>query len=184
MKEEQIIGSISDGTIELQRKIDIVRGYIDRYYLGEIDEARLIQYAVKGYVEGLGDRFTEFLTDEEHRELMQNVTGNFVGVGVYMSQDTNGNVVILFPIEGSPAEEIGIRPGDLIVRVDGVDVKGKELSLVSAKIMGEAGTEVVLEIDRDGNTLTKTAIRRQVSANSVRSRMLEGNVRIYSNSIF
>ncbi|MCL2354849.1 MAG: S41 family peptidase [Oscillospiraceae bacterium] len=173
------IGDDIEPNKELDRKIGVVRNYIDRLYFGEIDEyteRRMIESAVKGFIEGIGDRYTEFLTAEEHEELMMSVRGDYVGIGIFMSQNREGYVVILAPIDDSPAKEIGLMTGDIILRVDGDEVRGKDLTLVSRRIMGEDGTTVELEILRDEETFTETITRRQIIINSVRAEMLENNI--------
>ena len=104
-------------TSDLDTKIQIVRAYLDELYLGEINEDELVESAVKGYVAGLGDEYTEYLTKSEYEELMIDVNGNYVGIGVYMTQDIYDNVIVLLPIEGSPAEAADLRTGDIIKKV-------------------------------------------------------------------
>ena len=97
---------ITTETTQLDTKIQLIRTYLDKFYLGEIkDEETLIESAVKGYVAGLGDEYTEYLTKNEYEELMIDVNGNYVGIGIYMIQDKEGKVVVLLPIKDSPAEE-------------------------------------------------------------------------------
>lgn len=168
---------ITTETTTLDKKIQLVREYLDKSYLGEIaDEEELIESAVKGYVAGLGDEYTEYLTKEEYEELMVNVNGNFVGIGIYMSQDIYENIIVLLPIEGSPAEEAGLKTGDIITKVNGEECTGVDLSIVANKVKGEEGTTVELEILRDGETLNKTIERRKVEINHINSEILEGNI--------
>jgi carboxyl-terminal processing protease len=100
-----------------------------------------------------------------------------------MGQDRNKNVVVLTPIEDSPAEEADLKTGDIITKVDGEDSQGKDLTIVSNRIKGAAGTKVELEIFRDGETFTKTIERRKVILNPIKSEVLEGNIRIYKTNI-
>lgn len=140
----------TNNKLNLETKIKYIKQYLEKTYLGEIpDEEKLEESAIKGYVDGLGDEYTNYLTKEDYNELMTNVTGNYVGIGVYMAQDRYENVVILLPIEGSPAEEIGLKTGDIITKVNGEECTGMELSLVASKVKGEEGTTVDLEILRD-----------------------------------
>ena len=96
-----------------------------------------------------GDEYTEYLTKNEYEDLMVSVLGNYVGIGIYMAQTTDGNIIILFPIEGSPAEEAGLQPGDIIAKINGEDCSDMTIDKASNKIKGEEGTEVELEILRD-----------------------------------
>ena len=108
--------SISDSTNELEKKVEILKRYLESEYMGELDEEEMVETALKGYVAGLGDKYTEYLTAEELEELMVSVNGNYVGIGIYMTQDTDGEIVVLLPIEGSPAEEANLQTGDIIKR--------------------------------------------------------------------
>ena len=167
----------SSQTSDLDTKIMLIKAYLDRYYLGEIkSDEELTEAAIKGYVEGLGDEYTEYLTEDEYDELMVNVNGNYVGIGVYMTQDRYDNIVVLVPIEGSPAEQAGLETGDIIKKVNGEDCTGKDLTLISNKIKGEEGTTVELEILRGEETFTKTIERKNVQVNQIKSDILENNI--------
>lgn len=162
---------------KLDTKIQLIRKYLDKYYLGDIaSDDELTESAIKGYVEGLQDEYTEYLTKDEYNELMVSVNGNYVGIGIYMTQDKYENIVILLPIEGSPAKEAGLKTGDIITKVDGEECVGKDLTIVSNKIKGEEGTTVELEILRENETFTKTIQRKTVEVNPMKSEMLENNI--------
>jgi len=143
-------------TQNLDLKLKIVKEKLKEYYIGDIDTEKMTETAIKGYVEGLEDEYTEYLTKDEYEELMISVTGDYVGIGIYMYQDADGNVVILLPIEGSPAIEEGLQEGDIITKIDGIDCTGMDLNIVSSMIKGEAGTNVELEILRGTETINKT----------------------------
>ena len=89
---------------QVENKLQIIQAIIDKYYLGDVDEEKLIEGAIKGYIEGLGDPYTEYISKEDMQDYMDDTTGNFVGVGIYMVKDTESNkIMILSPIKGSPA---------------------------------------------------------------------------------
>ena len=163
-------------TSNLNTKIQLIKGYIDEFYLGEINEDDMIESAIKGYIAGLGDKYTEYLTKDEYEELMVDVNGDYVGIGIYMAQDINGNVIVLLPIEGSPAEEAGLKTGDIITKVNGEDCIGKDLSLVAKKVKGEEGTTVDLEIQREDEIINKTVERRTVEIDNIESEVIENNI--------
>ena len=168
---------VTTETTKLDKKIQLIREYLDKSYLGEItDEEKLIESAVKGYVAGLGDEYTEYLTKEEYEELMVNVNGNYVGIGIYMTQDKYENIIVLLPIEGSPAEEAGLKTGDIITKVNGEECTGMDLSTVANKGKGEEGSTVELEILRDEKTFNKTIERRKVEINHINSKVLDENI--------
>lgn len=162
---------------KLDTKIQVIRKYLENYYLGDIaSDDELIESAIKGYVDGLGDNYTEYLTKAEYEELMIDVNGNYVGIGVYITRDRYENIVVLLPIEGSPAEETGLKTGDIINKINGEECVGKDLTLIANKIKGEEGTTVELEILRGNETFTKTIERRTVQINKMKSEMLENNI--------
>ena len=140
-------------TSNLDARIMLIKEYIDQFYLGEVNEETMIETAIKGYVAGLGDDYTEYLTKDEYEELMIEVDGDYVGIGIYMTQDRDGNVLVLLPIEGSPAEEAGLKTGDIITKVNGEDCVGIDLNIVANKVKGEEGTTVDLEIQREDEIL-------------------------------
>ena len=103
--------------------------------------------------------------------------GNYVGIGIYMSvyKDTD-EIVILSPIEGSPAEEAGILPGDIILKVNGIEYDGEHLDEASAAIKGEEGTKVKIEIKRNEEIINLEVERRKVIVNPVKSEIKNGNI--------
>jgi len=163
-------------TSNLDTKVKLIKKYIDKFYLGEINEEKMAESAIKGYVSGLGDQYTEYLTKDEYEELLIDVNGDYVGIGIYMTQDKNGNAVVLLPIEGSPAEEVGLKAGDIITKVNGEDCIGMDLSLVANKVKGEEGTTVDLEILRKDEFINKTITRRTVKIKTIESKVLDNNI--------
>ena len=126
----------------------------------------MLEAALKGYVAGLGDKYTEYLTNDELEDLMVSVNGNYVGIGIYMTKNDDGDILVLLPIEGSPAEEADLQTGDIIKKVDGKECNGLELTDVSNMVKGEEGTKVNLEILRDNKTFSIDVERRKVEIKS------------------
>ena len=108
---------------------------------------------------------------------MQDTLGNYVGIGIYMTTNTkNGHIVVLATMKGSPAETVGLKPGDEIIKVDDEDCTTKNSTEVSNKIKGEEGTTVKLEILRDNETLTFEVKRENIKVNPVEGKILENNI--------
>ena len=168
--------TVSDSTSELESKVEILKRYLENQYMGEIDEDAMIESALKGYVAGLGDEYTEYLTVDELEELMVSVNGNYVGIGIYMAQNTDGDIIVLLPIEGSPAEETKLQMGDIIKKVNGIECNGLELTEVSNMVKGEEGTTVNLEIQRGEDTFSMDIERRTVEIKYIDSKVLDGNI--------
>ena len=172
-----IATSDTTSTTDISTQISKYRQMIDKYYLGEVDEEKLTEGAIKGYIEGLGDPYTEYISKEDMEDYMADVTGNFVGIGIYMVKDTeNDKIMVLSPIKGGPAERAGIQPGDLIISVDGETCTADDMSAISTKIKGEEGTTVKLEILRGDETLSFELTRENIKVNPVEGEVLEGNI--------
>lgn len=165
-------------TTDIETRIEIVKACLEERYIGELNEEQMLESAVSGYVEGLGDEYTEYMTKDEFEELMISVNGNYVGIGIYMTKDIEDNVIILMPIEGSPAEEAGLKTGDIILTVDGEDCTAMDLNSVSNKIKGEEGTTVKLEVLKaeDNKTVELNVERKKVEIKYIQSEMLENNI--------
>lgn len=168
---------LSADNSEIGTTIASFRKLIDQKYLGEINEKDLINGAIKGYIDGLNDPYTEYFTKEEMEEFTVDVFGNFVGIGVHMINNTVDNtIVVLSPIKGSPAAAAGIQPGDIITKVDGIAFKGEDLSEASNKIKGEKGTTVKIEILRDNKSMELDIKRDSIKINHVEAQVLEDNI--------
>ena len=175
----------SDANEELVNTLDQYRRIIDKYYLGDIDEEQLKEGAISGYIDGLGDEYTEYISKEDMSDYMADTTGNFVGVGVYMVQDTEANrIMVLSPIKGGPAEKAGLQPGDYITAVDGVEYSGEQMTEASNKIKGEEGTTVKLEVLRGEENLNFELTRENIRTNPVEGEVLDGNIGYITFSSF
>lgn len=168
----------------LDVKIQGINEYLDDYYIGEIDKEKMIESAVKGYVEGLQDAYTEYLTKEEYDELLVSVKGDYVGIGIYMTMDSNNNIIVLMPIEGSPAEKEGLETGDIILSINGESCSEMDLNMASTKIKGEENTTVNLEIQRGTDILNKTIERKKVEIADSKAEVLDNNIGYIELTVF
>ena len=167
----------SNSNLNIDATLTTYKRIIDKYYLGEVNEEELKEGAIKGYIEGLGDPYTEYIPKDDMKDYLEDTMGNFVGIGIYMVNNTELNKIqVLSPIKGSPAEKAGILPGDYIISVDGVQYSGSEMSIVSTKIKGEEGTTVKIEILRDTETKTFEIKRENIIVNPVEGKILNNNI--------
>jgi carboxyl-terminal processing protease len=147
--------------------------YVDQ---SAVDPQTLTYGAISGMVEALGDTgHSRFLTPEMLAQEHQLTSGEFEGIGAEV-QMKNGHVVIVAPIDGSPAQKAGVKPGDIFVAVNGEDVTGQTLEEVVGKVLGPAGTKVQITL-RDpetGQERTLTIERARIKINNVTWNMIPG----------
>ena len=167
----------SDSSQDISQTLDTYKALIEKYYLGEVDEESLKEGAIKGYIEGLEDPYTEYISKEDMQDYLEDTMGNFVGIGIYMVQDTESNrIMVLSPIKNSPAEKAGIKPGDLIISVNGEECTADDMTAISTKIKGEEGSTVKLQILRGEETLDFEITRENIIVNPVEGEVLENNI--------
>ena len=169
-----------------EMKTEIIQSYLDKYYVEEYDEEDVEEMLYAGMAAGVGDLYTYYMPEETLDQYMENSHGQFDGVGIEVYTTQAGEVTISRVMEGQPAEEAGLKEGDVIIGVNGEDVRGKMLSDVAAKIRGKEGTEVSIEVLRrsTGETLEFTMERAVVVMESVDSRMIGSNIGYISISGF
>ncbi len=118
-------------------------------YVDEPDNKSLFYGAIKGMLNSLGDPFTRFLDEKASADLKEMTTGKFVGIGVEIAI-RDGEIVIVAPIENSPAIKAGLEAGDVITQVNGEKIKGKKFDKIIKEIKGLPGTKVKIEVRREG----------------------------------
>lgn len=158
-----------------ENKLSIIDEYLDRYYMNDFDKNQMYERAIKGYVDGLDEPYSKYYPKADFEKYMENVEDSYVGIGVVITMDKDGNIIVLSPFEDSSAYEADVRPGDIIAAVDGVEYDDMDEAVKQIK-GGEEGTTVDIAFIRDGEMLEKTIERRQISSDSVRSEMLDGNI--------
>ena len=137
-------------TVANQRTMDklkLLEDTIGKYYLESVDEQTLEKGVYDGLVKALGDPYSVYYSAEELKELQDKTEGIYYGIGAYIGIDADTSLPRLTGIiEGTPAQESGLRAGDLLYKVDGEEVQGLELTQVVSKVKGEEGTTVHLTI--------------------------------------
>ena len=176
LNKNEAVGNAEENIDEIGKTLKNFRKLIDNQFIGEIDEQKILDETIKGYIKGLDDEYSEYMTTEEWEEFQSLTMGNYVGIGIYMGVDKNNNIVVLAPIEQSPAERVGIKTGDIIVEVDGENALGVSSDIVSSKIKGEEGTTVKLKIARENEYLDFEIPREAIKMYHVKSEMKENNI--------
>lgn len=156
-----------------------IRKAIDKYFLwnDEVDEEELKKGAIQGYVAGLGDKYTEYVPIDDMQEYTENITGSFVGIGIYMLADEqNDRVIVYYPIPGSPAEKAGIKSGDKIIKVNNIEYTSKDFDTIADDIKGEEGTKVNIVIERDKKPLRFEIIRAKINTNPIMIKKINNKI--------
>lgn len=161
----------------LTTKLVLIKNKLEDTYIYDMDSEKMIESSIKGYVNGIGDKYTEYLTKEDMKDLLETTSGSFVGIGVYMVNNTADNtIVIVGVIDGSVAQSAGLQVGDIISKVNDIEYKGEQLDKVSESIKGEEGSEVKITVIRNSETLDFNIKRSSVKIKSVDSKMLDDNI--------
>lgn len=156
---------------------------VSRNYVGDIDPARLVEGAIKGIFQALQDPYSAYLTEEEYRQSLAGLSGEFEGIGVEMATrelddepcatiSETCRLLVTRVIRGSPALTAGIIENDVVLAVDGKSTLGSSLEVVVPTIRGQRGTTVVLTIERAGQPMEVSVVRDVIRREDVRSEVL------------
>ncbi|MDO5155987.1 MAG: S41 family peptidase [Eubacteriales bacterium] len=159
-------------------KLELIDSLIDKNFYFEEDEQAKQDGMIKGYVESLNDPYSVYYTKEEYADFMESTEGEYVGVGVQVSQSVETKVITVVKVFDGPALEAGIEAEDVITHVNGEDISDQEIDAVVDKIKGEEGTEVTITVYRasDGKDHDFTMPRRKVENPTVQYKMLDDNI--------
>ena len=183
------LAGATPGTTDARQ--DLFRPFWDAYndvstnYVGDVDPRALVEGAIKGIFQALEDPYSAYLTEEEYRQSLGGLSGEFEGVGIEMAtRDESGEpcaaisatcrLTITRVIRGSPALAAGLQEADVVVAVDSESTLGSSLELVVPSIRGPKGSTVVLTIDRAGQTMDVAVVRDVIRREDVRSEVLAG----------
>jgi carboxyl-terminal processing protease len=154
-------------------RAEIIDAIEDNYYR-RVSEQRLDAASLKGIVQALDDPFSHYLTPREAKQFQESVEGRFDGVGMTVEEDRRG-LRVLNVFDGSPARRVGIRPGDLVVSVNGRSIAGVNSEVATSRIKGPPGSEVRLEVvtPSSGERRTLRLTRRRIEVPVAEGRLVE-----------
>lgn len=162
---------------ETYKKVDILRRYIKRNYYKEVSDEELMDGLYSGIFYSLDDPYSMYLTKTEYDNEIASLTGDYSGIGVTVAADVQADMIIVIaPSKGTPAEAAGLRAGDYIRSVDGVEYSASELGICAAAIRGNEGTDVTLGIVRKDESFDVTITRARIKMQSVSCEMRDDGI--------
>ena len=171
---QSLPGFARDAFVEddVATRAEVANDIQDSFYK-KVSDDKLEEASLKGMVNSLGDRFSEYFTPSEAKQFKQSLSGKFEGVGMSVdSRDTRQGLKVSTVYPKTPAAEAGIRAGDLITAVNGHPIAGQSADVSTAKIRGPAGTKVALTVKSGAKTRTVSVERREIDLPLVTGRVL------------
>lgn len=159
-------------------KLETIQNVLDKNFYFNEEEQSKQDGIIKGYMEGLDDPYSVYYTQEEYASFMEDAEGEYVGVGVQVSQNIDTKIITVVKVFDGPAKEAGILEEDIIIEVNGEDISDQDIDTVVDKIRGEEGTEVTVTVYRgsDGEDHEFKMPRRKVENPTVEYKMLDQKI--------
>lgn len=178
--------AVPRGSYKQYEKFLSLKDYLQKNYYKELDEDKLIEGAIRGMFESIGDPYTVYMDAKEYGDLMTRTQGTYGGIGVIVTPGDDGYVTVVSPIEDTPGEKAGLMPGDRITHVDDQAISGDKLDYAVDLMKGEPGTELKLTISRDSKNkpFDVNIIREEIRLKTVRSEVIEQNIGYIRISMF
>ncbi|MEA4846481.1 MAG: S41 family peptidase [Clostridiaceae bacterium] len=173
-------------TIKSMEKLLGLKEYIKSHYVEAAEDNKLIEGAIKGMFESLGDPYSVYMTKDEFKNFNESTKGSYGGIGVIVSRSEDGYVTVVAPIEDTPGEKAGLKTNDKIIKVDDKDIIGIDLEAAVALMKGKKGTKVTLTVMRDDVREPKVfeITREEIILKTVKSNMMENDIGYIRISMF
>lgn len=160
-----------------QSKLDQLQALIEQCFIGEVDSTAVEDAAADAMVSALGDRWSYYIPAAQYGSYKEQMANAYVGIGITIQvKEENQGFVITQVNPNGPAYEAGMLAGDVIVGVEGTDVRGMVMDDVASMVKGEEGTFVSITVEREGSPVTLSVERRKVLITVATGEMLEGNI--------
>lgn len=171
------------------RSVDKLFGlkeYIKKYYVEGADDNKLMEGAIKGMFESLGDPYSVYMTKQEFKDFSESTKGEYGGIGVIVTRSEDGYVTVVAPIEDTPGEKAGLKTNDKIVKVDDKDIVGIDLEQAVSLMKGKQGSKVTLTVMRENvkNPMVFNITREEIVLKTVKGKMLENDIGYIRISMF
>ncbi|MBR5730363.1 MAG: PDZ domain-containing protein, partial [Firmicutes bacterium] len=143
-------------------KLDRLKKMMETGYYVPVDSDKLIEGSYYGLIEGLDDPYSEYVSKEEYEDYLSSMLGEYSGVGMSFYNNPDGVLEVVQVFRNSPAKAAGMQPGDILLKVDGVEYSGSQSSEAAANIRGKEGTPVEITFRRNGTVDTVTIVRAPI----------------------
>lgn len=167
---------LNKGDFKIYSKTNQMKAVIDKYFLFDIDERKLEDGVYKGLFKGLNDPYSEYLTKEEFDSFKQSTSGEYKGVGIFITVTEDNLIQVVSPIKDSPAFKAGIKPDDIIYSVNGKVYPGDKLNDATAVMKGKDGDEVKLVIKRKNSSGAYDNIEMDLKVEKIKLLTVESKV--------
>lgn len=159
------------------KTVEQVYDSLKQNYDGQLDVNKLLDGLKHGIAQSIGDPYTEYFTPKEAKDFNDQINGTFEGIGAELGKDKDGNLIVIAPITGNPAEKAGLKSKDIIINIDGKPTSNMSVDEAVGNIRGKAGTNVTLKVVRNkSQTLSFSIIRANIKIPSVDSKIINGNI--------
>ncbi len=178
--------AIPRGSYKQYEKFLSLKNYLMKNYYQELDEDKLIEGAIRGMFESIGDPYTIYMDADEYDDLVIRTQGIYGGIGIIVTPGDDGYVTVVSSIEDTPGEKAGLITGDRILYVDGEAIFGEKLDYAVSLMKGNPGTEVKLSILREGKSemFDVNIVREEIRLKTVRSEVMEKDIGYIRISMF
>ena len=163
-------------TAEKFERLADLDSYVQENFYTEYDEETLIDSMLKGYVSGLGDRYSHYMTPEEYNALMTKEAGKTIGIGVTVKQTETHFLEVIEVQENSPAQKAGIQAGDIFTKVENENIAELGYEEAVEQVKGEEGTTVHLTLERKGKEQEVSIVREAFDVQTVAGELLDGHI--------
>jgi len=169
--------ALTEEESQIVKSITKFRKLVQEEYLGKVDEQELIDGAIKGYIEALGDPYSQYYTATEMKDEMESVNGEYVGIGVYIGANTQTKQIVMWPMAGSAAEQAGVKNGDILKKINDVNYDADTMEdAVKVIKEGKEGEKIKLVVEREGKEVEIEVERKKVEIKHVAFSVLEDGV--------
>ena len=168
--------AMTQARVEPPSKLDALEDLIDEKFIGECDITALEDAAAAAMIQATGDRWSYYIPADQYAAYVDQMANSYVGIGITIQLEEGKPGFLVTKVnQGGPADQAGMLPGDIVVAVDGVDVREMNIDDTSALVKGQENTTVDITVERAGEKLTLTVTRMLVQVPVATAKMLEGN---------